>query len=213
MVRTLPRAFDDEASFVAALVDRQPAAAAAAWDRFAPLVRGLLWQALGVGSDVEDLTQDVFLTFFRRIGDLRDPNAVSSFLVSIAIRVARNELRRRRLRRWLSLSDDGELPERSAPTVDGDAREALARLYAILDRLDSDTRLAFVLRFVRGMELTEVATALGCSLATAKRRIAKASERIALHARGDVSLAPYLAAGAAPEAAPVSPRQGSEAAS
>lgn len=192
MVRALPHAFADDPALVRALVARQPAAAAAAWDRFSPLVRGLLWQSLGAFSDVDDLAQDVFLHFFRRIPDLRDPNALSSFIVGITIRVARGELRRRRLRRWLRLSDDGVLPDVPTAGADVDAREALTRLYAILDKVDDEARLAFVLRYVQGLELTEVAEALGCSLATAKRRIAKASQRIAVHARGDRSLEPFL---------------------
>lgn len=192
MVRALPHAFADDAALVRALVARQPAAAAAAWDRFSPLVRGLLWQSLGAFSDVDDLAQDVFLHFFRRIPDLRDPNAISSFVVGITIRVARGELRRRRLRRWLRLSDDGALPEVPTSGADVDAREALSRLDAILGRVDDEARLAFVLRYVHGLELTEVAEALGCSLATAKRRIAKANQRVAVHARGDRSLEPFL---------------------
>jgi RNA polymerase sigma-70 factor (ECF subfamily) len=192
VVRALPHAYPDEPSLVRALVARQPAAAAAAWDRFSPLVRGLLWQSLGAFSEVDDLVQDVFLHFFRRIPDLRDPNAVSSFIVGITIRVARGELRRRRLRRWLRLSDDGALPDVPVAGADVDAREALSRLYAILDRVDDDARLAFVLRYVQGLELTEVAEALGCSLATAKRRISKANQRIGVHARGDRSLEPFI---------------------
>lgn len=192
MVRALPHAFADDPALVRALVARQPAAAAAAWDRFSPLVRGLLWQSLGAFSDVDDLAQDVFLHFFRRIPDLRDPNALSSFIVGITIRVARGELRRRRLRRWLRLSDDGALPDVPTAGADIDAREALLRLYAILDKVDDEARLAFVLRYVQGLELTEVAEALGCSLATAKRRIAKANQRVAVHARGDRSLEPFL---------------------
>jgi len=192
VVRALPSAFADDPALVRALMARQPAAAAAAWDRFSPLVRGLLWQSLGAYSDVDDLAQDVFLHFFRRIPDLRDPNALSSFIVGITIRVARGELRRRRLRRWLRLSDDGALPDVPTAGADIDAREALQRLYAILDKVDDEARLAFVLRYVQGLELTEVAEALGCSLATAKRRIAKANQRIAVHARGDRSLEPFL---------------------
>jgi len=194
-MRALPSPFADDAALVAALQAKDPAAATAAWDLFSPLVRGLLWQSLSVGSDVDDLTQDVFLHFFRRIGDLRDPHAVRSFIVGITIRVARGELRRRRIKRWLHLTDDGDLPETAAAGADLAAREALRRLYAILDKVDDDSRLAFVLRYVRGLELTEAATALGCSLATVKRRILHVQERIAVHARRDPCLAPFLAEG------------------
>jgi len=184
--------YGDDAALVAALVAKEPAAAGAAWDLFAPLVRSLLWQTLAVGADVDDLTQDVFLHLFRRIDGLRDPNALRSFVVGITIRVARSELRRRRVRRWLRLTDSGELPEAAAVSDDHAAREALRRLYAILDKMDDEARLAFVLRYVQGLELTEVATALGISLATTKRRIAHVHERIAIHARGDACLAPFL---------------------
>jgi RNA polymerase sigma-70 factor (ECF subfamily) len=184
--------YGDEATLVAALIARDPAAAGAAWDLYSPLVRSLLWQSLAVGADVDDLTQDVFLHLFRRIGGLRDPNALRSFVVGIAIRVARSELRRRRVRRWLRLTDTGELPDEPTMGDDHGAREALRRVYAILDKVDDESRLAFVLRYVQGLELTEVATALDISLATTKRRIAHVHERIAVHARGDASLAPFL---------------------
>jgi hypothetical protein len=45
--------------------------------------------------------------------------------------------------------------------------------YAILDRLDANSRLAFVLTSVDGWELTEVAEAFSVSLATVKRRLSR----------------------------------------
>lgn len=184
--------YPDDAAFVAALVAKQPEAAGAAWDLFAPLVRSLLWQSLSARSDVDDLTQEVFLLLFRRIGSLREPSALRSFVVGITIRVARSELRRRRVRRWLRLTESGELPDEATMGDDSNAREAVRRLHAILDKMDDEPRLAFVLRYVQGLELTEVAAALGASLATVKRRIAYVHERIAVHARGDAFLEPFL---------------------
>ena len=178
VLRALPLTYVDDASLARALAEGQPPAAASAWDRFAPLVRGLLWQSLGPGTDIDDLLQDVFLTLFKRVRDLRDPNALRSFVVGITVRTARSELRRRRVRRWLSFTDDGELPEAPGQDADLSAREALRRFYAILDRLDPEPRLVFLLRHTQGIELTEIAASLGCSLATAKRRLVKATERI-----------------------------------
>jgi RNA polymerase sigma-70 factor (ECF subfamily) len=73
-----------------------------------------------------------------------------------------------------------------------EARQAVSRLYAILDRLGSEDRIAFVLRFIEGMELTEVAAALGLSLATTKRRLAHARARVDHHIARDPGLAAYL---------------------
>lgn len=162
------------------------------WDRFSQLVRGLLRRSLGPERDVEDHVQEVFLRFFGQLREIRDPAAARSYLVGITVRVSRSELRRRRIRRWLHLTDDGELPDAPAPPCDEAAREALARLYRILDRVDDEARLAFVLRHVEGLELTEVAAALGTSLATTKRRLAKVTARVRALVEGDALLADYV---------------------
>ena len=192
-VHPLPRARPTDASLATAAIAGEPAAAGLLWERFSPLVRGLIRRSLGPDRDVEDHVQEVFLRFFEQIGELRDPAAVRSFLVGITVRVLRTELRRRRLRRWLHLTDAGELPDTPAPPGDDDAREALKRLYRVLDDIDDKARLAFVLRFIQGLELTEVAASLGASLATTKRRLAKVSARVLAAARRDPLLAGYLA--------------------
>lgn len=54
----------------------------------------------------------------------------------------------------------------------------MAEVYRILDRLPAAERLAWSLRHVDGERLDEVAEHCGCSLATAKRRIAAVQARI-----------------------------------
>jgi len=71
-------------------------------------------------------------------------------------------------------------------------REALRRLYRLLERIDTRQRLLFVLRYIEGMELAELSAILGCSLATTKRRLADAASRVCRLASSDAVLAPYL---------------------
>jgi RNA polymerase sigma-70 factor (ECF subfamily) len=186
----------DDAALARAVVAGDEAAAGAVWERHAPMVRSVLRRSLDPYEDVEDLVQEVFLRFFRRVGELRDPAALRSFLFGIALRVAGSALRRRRVRRWLRLTSTGVLPDHPAGGgVPGDpAREAVHRLYAILDRLDDAGRLTFVLRHVEGLELTEVAEALEVSLATAKRRLAKVTPRVMAMIGRDPVLAEYARA-------------------
>jgi RNA polymerase sigma-70 factor (ECF subfamily) len=84
------------------------------------------------------------------------------------------------------------------PHVDVVGRAAVRKLYGILDELDAEARLAFVLRHTQGLELTEIAEALGCSLATAKRRLAKANERVLVRAKRDPDLMEWVEAPPAP---------------
>jgi RNA polymerase sigma-70 factor (ECF subfamily) len=186
----------DDGALARAVAAGDEAAAGAVWERYAPMVRSALRRSLDPYEDVEDLVQEVFLRFFRRIGELRDPAALRSFLFGIALRVAGSALRRRRVRRWLRLTPTGVLPDLPARGGEpGDpAREAVRRLYAILDRLDDAGRLAFVLRYVEGLELTEVAEALGVSLATAKRRLARVTPRVVAMIERDPVLPEYARA-------------------
>ncbi len=189
-----PRA-EDDAAVVAGVIAGEPGAAGKMWDRHAPLVRRILRRMLGP-VDVEDAVQDAFLRLFRDLRSLREPAAVRSFLIGITLHVAKSELRRRRARRWLRLSDDGVLAEPEALDEDErhEPRAAIQRLYQVLDRVSDQRRTVFVLRFVEGLELAELSAVLDCSLATTKRRVADAAERVYHLAASDPLLAPYLEA-------------------
>lgn len=163
------------------------------WDRYAPVVRRVLQRSLGPRQDVEDLTQDVFLGFYRNVDQVRDPKALKYFLIGIATRLAISHIRKNRVRNFLRLTDDGELPDRMADADDGP--EALQRLYALLDTFSATDRLAFVLRYIEGLELEEVAQALDVSLSTAKRLVQKANARIITLARKDPLLSTYVLEG------------------
>jgi RNA polymerase sigma-70 factor, ECF subfamily len=182
----------DDATLARAIAAGHPNAPRLAWDRYTALVRGVLRRILGPGADVDDQVQLVFLELFRDAKNLREASALRSFLIGITVRVARSELRRRRFRRWLRLTDDGVVPETIDEGSDAEAREALIRLHALLNQLDDQDRLLFVLRHVEKLELTETAEAVGTSLATAKRRLARVTARVHAMASRDPILVDYL---------------------
>jgi RNA polymerase sigma-70 factor (ECF subfamily) len=158
-------------------------AAGVLWDRYAPIVRQVLRSSLGsADSGVEDLVQETFIVLLKSCREVRSAGAVRSYLVSVAVRLAFGELRRRRVRRWVMLSPKGEVPEVPTAPADVDGAIALIALYRLLGHLPDRRRLAFVLRFVEGMEIAEVAVALGTSESTTKREIARA--KAAILARG-----------------------------
>jgi RNA polymerase sigma-70 factor (ECF subfamily) len=165
---------------VEGLFARDPEAAVLTYRKFAPRIYRIVARSMGPRADAEDITQDVFLRVFDKIHTLRDADALESFILSIALRVIKWQLRKQRIRSVLHLSGDGLLPERSVPASDAEAREALRRLYDCLDRLPASERTVFVLRHIEAMELPEVAKAVGASLSTTKRRLRRALETVSV---------------------------------
>jgi RNA polymerase sigma-70 factor (ECF subfamily) len=129
--------------------------------------------------DLDDIVQDVFLAAAAGLRRLRDPAATKGWLATVAVRLVRRRLRLRRMWRWLGLGKDARplaaLIDAGSNPLD---RLLLGAVYQVLDALAVADRVAFVLHCIEGETLEEVARICRCSLATAKRRIARAQEAI-----------------------------------
>ena len=188
----------DEVALVAALKAGDERAYTLAWAELGPMVRRLVSRFFGPGAEPLDLSQEVFVRFFRRIDELRNPEGLRGFLAGICLGVARNEARRMRVRRWVSLTSAGVLPDVAVPGTDVEARQAMQRLYAALNRASALDRSLYVARYLEKMEVEEVARAHDLSFGTAKRRLARATTRLNRIIERDAVLAAYLDRSAAP---------------
>ena len=182
---------------------REPWAAAALVDRYGTHVRRVLFRVLG-GDDADhaDLAQEVLLQAWRGIGQLQQAGALKAWLTHVAVFNARGAIRRRRRRGWLAFR--AELPDCPQPWATPDLQDAAGAVYRIFDRMPEDERLPFALRVLEGMSLEEAAAACDMSLATVRRRLARAERRFFKLAREYEALAPWCrqAAGAASEETP-----------
>lgn len=171
---------ESDAEVVAALCAGEAWASEVVWDRYAERVNRFFVRSLGKSADdVEDLTQEVFMRVFTRPEAIRDPAALREFIMGVALRVLKNLFRYRWIRRVVRLSNDGELPEVPAPTgTDQAARHALRRCYAILDRLSTRERVAFVLRYLEEMTVDEVAECMTVSRSSVKRMISRGVAKV-----------------------------------
>jgi RNA polymerase sigma-70 factor, ECF subfamily len=188
-------AFTSDAALVEGLRAEQPAAIAVFYDRYAAHVNRLLGRVLGVDGELADVHHDVFVRALGSLRTLRDPGALGAWITSVTLFTARTAIQRRARRRWLSFLAPEALPEVEAPPVSGEHGEALRATYAVLDRLPTEERIAFVLRFLEGMEHAEIASATEVSVATIKRRLTRAEERFTRAARKHPALREWLEGG------------------
>lgn len=185
----------DDAALVEASRRGEKGARAALYDRYADHVHRVLYRVLGFDRDLADLHHDVFVRALGSLPNLDDPSALKGWLTMIAVHVAHAAITRRRRRAWLWFLPSDELPDVQASAAPPEVLDALRATYAALDKLPADERVAFALRFIDGMELTEVAAACDTSLATIKRRLARAGARFEAEARKHPVLEAWLEGG------------------
>jgi RNA polymerase sigma-70 factor, ECF subfamily len=136
------------------------------------IVRG----ALGSDSECPDVAQDVFLEIVRSGDKLKDLTCLESWASTVATYTVRRELRRRRRRRWIlcDVEDSAEL--RYEP--DTEREEVAKRFNHALGKLPREEREILIQRGLNGCSMHELASDLGCSLSTARRRLNQAKSRL-----------------------------------
>jgi RNA polymerase sigma-70 factor (ECF subfamily) len=145
---------------------------------YSRLVASVGFRILGRRGEVEDLVQDVFVEAGKWATRIEDPAALKHWLLTVTVRAARHRLRRARFAAMLGFGTPISYEDVAGNDASPSERALLAQVYRALDRVPVNDRLAWTLRYVQGESLGEVAELCGCSLATAKRRIASAHEAV-----------------------------------
>ena len=183
----------DDQALLDGLQRGEPGATIALFDRYAPLVERVLARIVGTDPDLPDLVHEVFAGMLAGAAKVRKAAALKDWVTSVAIFRARTHIRQRMRRRlWERLFAPEKLPDVPAPPRDDSASEALRVTYELLGRLPVDERIAYALRTFADMKLTDVADACGISLATAKRRLARAEQRFLAMAEAQPAIRAWL---------------------
>lgn len=151
--------------------------------RFATGVLSTAVRLLGSVAAAEDVVQDAFLVGLERLAQLKNPSQFRPWLLSIVVSLSSKRLRRERLLQWVGLDTvaDAQLQHQASGVASVEARGELAVLDAVLRRLPVAQRVAWMLRYVEGEKLEDVAEAMGKSLSTTKRYVLAAEQHIAAH--------------------------------
>lgn len=142
----------EDGQLVRSALAGDPAAFSRLYERYGRVVHGLLLARIA-RDEVEDLVQDVFLTAWRRLRDLRDPAAFGGWIAMIARNRATDFHRR--------TADFVELPDNlESPGTASGAAEATVALAAIRSLPDA-YRETLILRLVEGLSGPEIAERTG----------------------------------------------------
>ncbi|MEM9195091.1 MAG: RNA polymerase sigma factor [Myxococcota bacterium] len=154
--------------------------------RYAPDLLALASRLSGSDADADDAVHDGWLKAMRRLRQLKDPHRFSFWLRTIVVNECRLRLRRRRRMHFFRRHETPDevfetmASRASSPEVAADLR----RVAGLLEELTAEERTAWCLRVVEGYSLEETAALCACSLATIKRRLQRATNRIGRLAGG-----------------------------
>src|SRR5579883_3310803 len=169
-----------------AVVMARVAARAALEERFTRLVldhqrriHRFIYGMVGTEQLAEDLTQEVFLLAYRALGRLPEDANESAWLFTIARNRALQDLRRRKILRWVPLAgpsdEEDHHRDEAKPLVEAVAeRDTLRRAMAQVPSKD----LACLLLSVDGHSYREVAQITGLTVPAVRARIFRARERL-----------------------------------
>ncbi|MGA2891192.1 MAG: sigma-70 family RNA polymerase sigma factor [Terracidiphilus sp.] len=153
-------------------------------------VYSLCLRMVGSVAEAEDLTQEAFLQFHRKIATFRGESALSTWLHRLAINVVLMHLRRKGLQ--VSSLDElmepapDQRPGRSFGAPDLVLSGTIDRLtlQRAINDLPAGYRLIFVLHDIEGFEHNEIAALLDCSIGNSKSQLHKARLKLRESMRG-----------------------------
>ena len=144
----------------------------------------LLLALLRDSDEADSLTQECFLRAFRKRASYRGEASMSTWLTRIAINLARDHGRNRRLAFWKRLLRGQEdavgtlVDGRKSPEESLLAREKAGAVWSTVSRLPAKQRAVFVLRFAEDMPLGEIASAMDLDIGTVKSHLWHASRTV-----------------------------------
>lgn len=122
-------------------------------------------------QDAEDAAQEAYLRAYGRLGELRDPQAATAWLMQIARRCAHDSLRRRRS--TSSVEAAGDRHEGDASSLE--QSQALAR--AMVNLPPADRRL-FERYYLGGHTTAKIAAQVGLTDAAVRKRLERLRQRM-----------------------------------
>lgn len=151
-------------------------------DRFQGDIYRMIYYRIRTPMDAEDLTQDVFIRAYRSMNRLREPDRFRSWLFTIAVNRVNDYLRNKRVRSIFKSSDEQTefYPEAGRSQQQPEALEQVLKedfwrqIAQIAKKLSKMEREVFMLRFLDGLSLYEIAQVLKKSESTVKTHLYRA---------------------------------------
>jgi RNA polymerase sigma-70 factor (ECF subfamily) len=146
-------------------------------ERYHARIKNLIYSIFHEPDIIDDLAQEVFIKAYQSLPHFRFQSSFYTWLYRIAVNKSRDELRKRRVRRLISLQAMMEAREHEVDETlkvqpdDSELQQLIARG---LQALPEKFRLPIILKDVDGLSYEEMAEVMECEIGTVKSRLSRA---------------------------------------
>jgi RNA polymerase sigma-70 factor (ECF subfamily) len=149
----------------------------------------VLYLLLKDADAADTLTQECFLRAYKKLGSFRGECRIDTWLLRIAVNLARDHGKSRRASFWRRLIglEEAEGSETQPRRVEGSqpspervllAREEVEAVWTAVASLSQQQRTIFLLRFAEEMPLAEIAAVLRLQVGTVKAHLFRATAKV-----------------------------------
>lgn len=148
---------------------------------FAKFVYNVAWRVVNNHADAEEVTQEVFLTVYRKLKTFRFQSAFKTWVYRITVNTAINYSKRRSQNRARTVGYDEQLNLAGVP---GDVEGKIEKEHnekiidELLSALNPDQKTCVILRNIEGLSYQEIAETLKININTVRSRLKRARETL-----------------------------------
>lgn len=158
------------------------------FNRYYRRVYNIVYQMASDENEAADLTQEVFVRVYRSLPSLKVEEAFFTWLRTMAVNICRDHARRKKPVRVESLDEkltvgDGEIEKQVAdwkanPERSYQSKDLQRAVQKAVSSLSEDHKIVVVLHHLQGMDVKDIAKAVGSPVGTVKSRLARARDEL-----------------------------------
>jgi len=167
---------DEDISLIQAFIEGDQSTFSKLVAKHKDKVRNLVYLTLGDNNSIDDISQDVFVSIYKKLGDFRFESKFTTWLYRITVNKCRDYLRKKKVRSiFIPINESVHTHSSSMNTDSLDIPQLVRKA---INRLPEKLKTPLIFRDIDGLSYKEIAEKLECEVGTVKSRIFRARESL-----------------------------------
>ena len=142
-------------------------------------VASVVFGMIGKTPEAEDIGQETFIRFYKNLKNFRGDSTVGTYLTRIAINLSLNEIKRRKRKNMLFMTNENENYEiADSSSNKSETKEDRDLIHKAIRNLKPKFRSVIVLRLIEGYSTQETANLLKIPVGTVLSRLTRAQRKL-----------------------------------